>query len=204
MSKVCILDYGSGNTKSVYNLFSSVSSNVIISNNPIDIKDASHIVLPGVGAFGSSMQKINNVIPMEALKNAVFLEKKPFLGICVGMQVLANIGHEFGINEGLGWIPGEIKKLNSSGEPLPHVGWNSIEKVKESRLLNGIDDGSDFYFVHSYVFSPKDDKNVVSTTTYGDSFCSVIELENIMGVQFHPEKSHVAGRVLCKNFLSLS
>lgn len=203
MSKVCILDYGSGNTKSVFNLFNAVSPDVIISNRIEDIQVASHIVLPGVGAFGASMHKINEVIPMPTLKEAVFEKRTPFLGICVGMQVLADIGHEFEEHQGLGWISGEIKKLDSSGEPLPHVGWNSIQKVKDSRLLQGIEDGSDFYFVHSYAFSPVEEANVVSRTTYGESFCSVIEAGNVHGVQFHPEKSHVAGKLLCENFLNL-
>lgn len=203
MKDVCILDYGSGNTRSVYNLVASISQNVTISNTISDIENASHIILPGVGSFGSSMAKIKQLIPMSELSTFIFQHKKPFLGICVGMQVLADIGFEFEKNDGLGWIPGSIDKIKCKDLPLPHVGWNDIQIVKDSVLLNGIDDGSDFYFVHSYVFSPVDKEVIVATTTYGETFCSMVERENIFGVQFHPEKSHVAGRKLMKNFLSI-
>lgn len=203
MSNICILDYGSGNTKSVYNLFESISENVIISNNISDIENSTHIVLPGVGAFGKSMEKIKEALPMKCLVKEVFENKKPFLGICVGMQVLASIGHEFQINKGLGWIDGEILKLNNDNLPLPHVGWNSVSKLKESRLLDGIANDSDFYFVHSYVFKPVNKNFIIATTIYNEDFCSVIECNNIYGVQFHPEKSHIAGKKLIDNFISI-
>lgn len=203
MSKICILDYGSGNTKSVFNLVESISTDVSISNDKIAIDKATHIILPGVGAFGASMDKINLTIPMEALEKAIFTDKKPFLGICVGMQVMARVGFEFEENNGLGWIDGEIKKLNCNNLPLPHVGWNSIKKTKDSRLFNGIEDNSDFYFVHSFAFTPVKKENITATTNYGETFCSAIEFENLNGVQFHPEKSHVAGKKLMENFLNL-
>lgn len=203
MNNVCILDYGSGNTKSVYNLFASIQPKVSISNSIQNIEDASHIVLPGVGSFGASMSKIWETIPMEALTRALFIDKKPFLGICVGMQVLAEVGYEFEQNKGLGWIAGEISKIKCNDFPLPHVGWNSIRKTKDSKLFHGIEDSSDFYFVHSYAFTPVNSDFVLATTIYGETFCSAIEKENIHGVQFHPEKSHVAGKKLISNFLDM-
>lgn len=203
INKVCILDYGSGNTKSVFNLIASILPEVSISNNVSTIEEATHIILPGVGAFGTSMEKINQVIPMNSLMDSLFVKKKPFLGICVGMQVMASVGFEFEENKGLNWIGGEIVKLNSNGNPLPHVGWNSITKTKESKLFQGIEDKSDFYFVHSYEFKPLNKNLVISTTNYGEDFCSAIEFNNLFGVQFHPEKSHYAGKKLIENFINI-
>lgn len=187
-TKVCILDYGSGNTKSVFNLIESILPDVSISNSVSAIEEATHIVLPGVGAFGKSMEKISQTIPMVSLIDSLFIKKKPFLGICVGMQVMATLGFEFEENKGLGWIEGEITRLNSNGLPLPHVGWNSVTKNKESALFQTIEDKSDFYFVHSYAFNPINKDLITATTTYGEEFCSAIELNNLFGVQFHPKE----------------
>ena len=203
MKKVCILDYGSGNTRSVYNLIATITDNVSISNAITDIENASHIILPGVGSFGASMDKINQLLPMETIKASLFEQKKPFLGICVGMQVLADEGFEFDSYKGLGWIPGSISKIECGDLPLPHVGWNSIQKNKESILLKGIEDETDFYFVHSYAFYPTNKEFIVASTIYSETFCSVIEKDNIFGVQFHPEKSQVAGKKLMENFLNI-
>jgi glutamine amidotransferase len=202
-TKVCILDYGSGNTKSVFNLIESILPDVSISNSVSAIEEATHIVLPGVGAFGKSMEKISQTIPMVSLIDSLFIKKKPFLGICVGMQVMATLGFEFEENKGLGWIEGEITRLNSNGLPLPHVGWNSVTKNKESALFQTIEDKSDFYFVHSYAFNPINKDLITATTTYGEEFCSAIELNNLFGVQFHPEKSHYAGKKLIENFINM-
>jgi glutamine amidotransferase len=202
-TRVCILDYGSGNTKSVFNLIESILPEVIISNSISDIEEATHILLPGVGAFGTSMEKIHQTIPMNILMGSLFEKKKPFLGICVGMQVMASLGFEFDEHDGLGWIEGEVIKLNSNGFPLPHVGWNSINKKKDSKLFQNIEDNSDFYFVHSYIFNPTNKDLVTSTTNYGEEFCSAIEFNNLFGVQFHPEKSHYAGKKLIENFINM-
>jgi glutamine amidotransferase len=202
-TKVCILDYGSGNTKSVFNLIESILPDVSISNSVSAIEESTHIVLPGVGAFGTSMQKIDQTIPMHSLMDSLFNKKKPFLGICVGMQVMGTLGFEFEENRGLGWIDAEIAQLNSNGYPLPHVGWNSITKTKESVLFQNIEDKSDFYFVHSYAFNPVNKDLITATTTYGEEFCSAIELNNLFGVQFHPEKSHYAGKKLIENFINI-
>jgi len=204
MSSVCILDYGSGNVKSVFNIFSTVADHVVVSNEPEKILGASHIVLPGVGAFGTAMRKIRDTLPMESLEQAVLIEKRPFLGICVGMQVMASRSMEFGEHAGLGWIEGSVEKLDAKGLPLPHVGWNNVMCKQESPLLAGLGDAPDFYFVHSFAFHAENPQHVLATTEYGEVFCSVIQQENLYGVQFHPEKSQRTGIKLVKNFLSLS
>ena len=204
MASVCILDYGSGNVKSVFNLFSTMVDNVVVSNDPEKILCASHIILPGVGAFGSAMRKIRETLPMDSLEQAVLVKKRPFLGICVGMQVMASHGMEFGEHEGLGWIPGSVEKLDAKGLPLPHVGWNNLICKQESSLLTGLGNDPDFYFVHSFAFHADNAQHVIATTEYGEIFNSVIQCENLYGVQFHPEKSQRAGIKLVKNFLALS
>lgn len=202
--KICILDYGSGNVRSVYNIFLALAGDTVVSNSPGDIMDSTHIILPGVGSFGASMDKIKGKIPLGILKREIFEKKKPFLGICVGMQVLADKGYEFGEHEGLGWVPGEVVKLETGNFPLPHIGWNNINKKKNDNLFRGMNDNQDFYFVHSYVFRVKEAENVIAETEYGDNFCSVIKKKNIYGVQFHPEKSQKAGQLLLKNFIEMT
>ena len=202
-NSVCILDYGSGNVKSIYNRFSSLTPDVTVSNSCHDIEKSSHIVLPGVGSFGNVMSRIKRTLPLDTLENEVILHEKPFLGICVGMQVLAEKGHEFEEHEGLGWITGEVKILDSFDHPLPHIGWNDIKINRPSSLLAGIDQGSDFYFVNSYAFAVDDINNVVASTEYGILFTSVVQKNNIFGVQFHPEKSQRIGQRLLGNFLGI-
>ena len=171
ISNVCILDYGSGNVKSVFNIFSSILKNVVISNKPEDITTATHIVLPGVGAFGSAMEKINKNIPLDLLETEVLKKKKPFLGICVGMQLLANISYENGEHKGLGWIDGQIKKLPTNNIKLPHMGWNEVEIINNNKL---VEKGklNEYYFVHSYFFDCEYKKNIIGETDYGINFTS--------------------------------
>ena len=204
MERVCILDYGSGNVKSVFNLISSIAGEVIVSNEPARIADATHVVLPGVGAFGAAMRKIRETLPMEELEQTVRVQGKPFLGICVGMQVMASIGREFGEHAGLGWIDGVVETLDARGLPLPHVGWNNVACAKNSLLFAGLGEQPDFYFVHSYAFRPQDMRHCIATSHYGVDFCSAVRSENLFGVQFHPEKSQRAGIQLIKNFLQVS
>ncbi len=202
--KVCILDYGSGNVKSVFNLVAAMASDLRISNDVTAISEATHFILPGVGAFGASMAKIRDRIPLDTLEREVFEHRKPFLGICVGLQVMAERGYEFGEHEGLGWVPGIVDRLNCERLPLPHVGWNSIRMERPCRLLEQFDNDQDFYFVHSYVFRPSRSDHVAATARYGEEFCCVLNMDNLYGVQFHPEKSQKAGRILIANFLNLS
>ena len=200
-AKVCVLDYGSGNVASVYNLINRLGYDIKISNKPEDIKKSSHLILPGVGAFGASVEKIKSNISIELLKDEVKVKKKPFLGICVGMQVLAEKGLEFGTHEGLGWIEGTVEKINA--KVLPHVGWNSIDMKKKSPIFTNIKNASDFYFVNSYAFRVKDNNFIIAETTYENKFCSAIQKENIFGVQFHPEKSQKVGQDIIDNFLKV-
>ena len=198
--KICILDYGSGNVASVLNLLKKLKCDAKVSNQPSDINQSTHIILPGVGAFGESMNKIKKNIPLKVLENEVFNNKKPFLGICVGMQVLAEKGFEFGEKEGLGWIGGTVEKLKA--RVLPHVGWNDITILKKSLIFSNIKDLENFYFVNSYAFKAKDKELIIAKTKYeSEEFCTALQKNNIFGVQFHPEKSQDAGQNLIENFL---
>ena len=208
--KVVIVDYGLGNIISAQQSFiKTIQDNffdaeVIISNRPSDIYTSSHIVLPGQGAFFScitGLKKIHGMI--EALEENVLINKKPFLGICVGMQLLAEIGYENGIHQGLGWIKGSIKKLEANKLKLPHMGWNNIQIVNNSFEMSFDQKKNDYYFVHSYFFDCLEEKNIIASTKYGLDFPSIVGKENIYGVQFHPEKSSEQGLGLINNFLSL-
>ena len=203
MIKVCIMDYGSGNVKSISNLVSYLGYRVIVSNEISEINSATHLILPGVGSFGTAMKNINSQIPISKIEVEVIQKKKPFLGICVGMQVLAEKGYEHGEHDGLGWIPGTVEKLNVGNAPLPHIGWNNIVLKKDSVLFHNLDAINDFYFVHSYSVKT-DESYITSETNYEGDFCSSIQKENIYGVQFHPEKSQKAGQRLIQNFLKIS
>jgi glutamine amidotransferase len=202
-AKVCILNYGSGNIKSVSNLLHALSADAVVSNAVNDIRSASHLILPGVGAFGPAMEKIKKTIPMDVLEEEVLKKGKPFLGICVGLQVLADKGFEFGEHAGLGWIPGTVERLESGTLPLPHIGWNNIRKKRETPLFKQFPDDQDFYYVHSYAFKPKRDEHLLAVSEYGETFGAVLGRDNIYGVQFHPEKSQKAGKILIQNFLEI-
>lgn len=202
--RVCILDYGSGNVRSVFNLVSTLNASVEVSNTPERIRDATHIILPGVGAFGPAMQRITRLLPLPEMESAVKEQGKPFLGICVGMQVLAEVGLEFGEHRGLGWVPGKVSLLESGELPLPHVGWNNIRVETPSPLLDGLGESPDFYFVHSYALRDAAPNQVSATVEYGQRFPAVIRRDNLFGVQFHPEKSQRPGIRLFQNFLKLT
>ena len=159
--------------------------------------------MPGVGSFGSLMKKIFKFEFDKIFQDEVILKKKYYLGICVGMQVLATKGEEFGSFKGIGAIDGEVKKIDSKNQPLPQIGWNNIKIKKSSKLFEKIDDNSDFYFVNSFAMSCSNKEDILSTTTYSSEFTSSVQKENIMGVQFHPEKSQHDGIKLIKNFISL-
>ena len=198
--KIVILDYGSGNVKSVFNLCSYLNDNVAISNEVKDIKNSSHIILPGVGSYNAAMKKIHKNLPVDNILEQLHNAKKPFLGICVGMQVLSDYGFEFEKSKGLGLINGSVKLLKTNTLPLPNIGWNEIKIEKKSPLFKNIDDKDCFYFVHSYCFYNDNKDDVIATTEYNYSFVSAIHFENIYGVQFHPEKSHNNGEKLLHNF----
>ena len=203
-ARVTILDYGSGNVRSVYNLFRFVGADVTVQNSPEAMKRASHLVLPGVGAFGVAMRRLAERVSLEVLDDEVKSHGKPFLGICVGMQLLANRGEEFGEHEGLGWIPGRVTKLDSGDQPLPHIGWNDLQPVQQHVLFTDFPEKLDFYFVHSFVFRSQSDRAILATTSYGETFTSAVAVDNVLGVQFHPEKSQKVGQLLVRNFLRMS
>jgi len=200
---ICILDYGSGNVRSLENVINYLGFDCVLSNDKKSIEKASHLILPGVGSFNFAIQKIKDRIPLKYLEREIIKHQKPFLGICVGMQVLFEKGFENQEIEGLGWIKGHVDKLQIKKNPLPHMGWNEINIVKKSELLMDINPLSSFYFLHSYVaFADKVD--ILTTTDYESNFCSSVSKKNIYGVQFHPEKSQKAGQKLLKNFCNLS
>ena len=203
MIKVCIMDYGSGNVKSIANLVSYLGYRVIVSNEISEIESATHLILPGVGSFATAMRNINSQISISEIEVEVIQKKKPFLGICVGMQVLVEKGYEHGEYDGLGWIAGTVEKLKVENAPLPHIGWNNIVLKKDSVLFHNLDVINDFYFVHSYSVKTNE-SYITSEVDYEGKFCSSIQKENIYGVQFHPEKSQKAGQKLIQNFLKIS
>ena len=207
MKKITIVDYGSGNVLSAQKSFikiakdNNIEANVIISKNLSDIKTSSHIVLPGQGAFQTCMNGLKKTQGLiDELNEFVLINKRPFLGICVGMQMLAQTSEENGIHEGLGWIDGIIKQLPGDKLKLPHMGWNEVIP-KNSKYNNLISTRDDYYFVHSYYFDFADKDNILAETSYGTNFTSIVGKENIYGVQFHPEKSSSQGLNLIKNFI---
>ena len=206
---VTIVDYNSGNISSVINSFKEVAQNKVnigVSSDLEKIKSSDKVVLPGQGSFKSCVDALNNIKGLvDALNEFAIDKKKPLLGICVGLQMFADIGYEETETKGLGWISGKVSKIdNQNGKfKLPHIGWNEIEIVKDSKIFKNIDSKTHMYFVHSYEFIPSD-KNVISATTdYASNIVCSAEKENIFGTQFHPEKSDKMGLRIIENFITL-
>ena len=207
--KLTIVDYNSGNISSVINSFREVAQNKVnieVSSNLNKIKSSDKVVLPGQGSFKSCVDALNSINGLvDSLNEFVISNKKPLLGICVGLQMFADIGYEESETKGLGWIPGKVSKIdNQNGKyKLPHIGWNQINIVKESKIFKNIENKSHMYFVHSYEFIPEN-KNVISATTdYSSNVVCSVEKENIFGTQFHPEKSDKYGLKIIDNFINL-
>jgi len=215
---VAIIDYGSGNLRSAEKAVESslqdrgLCMSIQVSSCPDHIAKADHIILPGVGAFGDCIERLRSIDGMvEALEQTVIKKGRPFLGICVGMQLMATVGHEHGDHEGLGWIKGQINPLSTplrmlGGQDLkvPHMGWNQLEiaeRHKSHPVLGGILDGDHVYFVHSYQYETADPDHVMMWSEYGDDIPAMIGRDNLVGTQFHPEKSQEAGLRLIGNFL---
>lgn len=201
--KVAIVNYGMGNLASVRRAFEDIGADAYIANHPDDLDKADRVVLPGVGAFAEGMRGLQEGGWVDVLQDVVIRQRRPMMGICLGMQMLASVGHEGGLTGGLGFIPGEIKRLDMLGCKLriPHVGWNEVEYKANDALFREIPDLSDFYFVHSFAFEPESDKHLMATTRYDCTFAAVVKKDNVYGCQFHPEKSSKAGRQLLKNFM---
>ena len=207
--KVTIVDYNSGNISSVINSFKEVAKDKVKVEVTADlnkIKSSDKVVLPGQGSFKSCVDALNRINGLtEALSEFTINNKKPLLGICVGLQMFADIGYEETETKGLGWISGKVSKIdNQNGKyKLPHIGWNQINIVKESKIFENIENNTHVYFVHSYEFIPKD-KNIISATTdYSSNIVCAVENENIFGTQFHPEKSDKIGLKIIDNFINV-
>ena len=205
MKNVARINYGAGNLDSVARAVEECGGSPLISSSPDALVKANYIILPGVGSFVKGMQNLHKLGIEKDLSEQVIQKRIPFLGICLGMQLLASKGWEVEESSGLGWIEGEVVKFEPSDPQLriPHVGWNEVHFVNESPLFRGVQSKKDFYFVHSYHFKCKNEENVLAKTPYGGEFTSVIGKENIFGVQFHPEKSQKIGFQILLNFLSL-
>jgi len=202
-NKIMIIDNDTGNQASVFNAIKGLGYSVKISRTKNDFEESTHLILPGVGSFPNFMKNFNKLNIKDILFENILTKKKPILGICVGMQVLSTIGNEFEKTKGLDLISGEVKKINNDRLLLPHIGWNEVKFLKETRITKNFRDNFDFYFVHSYYFDVSDKNFITGVTTYNHEIPCIIEKDNVFGVQFHPEKSQNAGLLLLKNFLSI-
>ncbi len=210
---VAVIDYGSGNLHSAAKALeraareSEIKTKVLVTSDPDDVRRAERIVLPGVGAFADCKGGLDAISGMvAALNEAVLKKKKPFFGICVGMQLLAERGLEHGVSSGLGWLKGEVDRITPSDRSLkiPHMGWNTLRMKRKHALFDGIelgDRGEHAYFVHSYHFKPKDNSDLIAEADYAGSITAFVARDNIAGSQFHPEKSQRLGLKLLANFL---
>jgi glutamine amidotransferase len=206
MNVVAIVDYGMCNLDSVARAVEECGGRAVVTASTAELYAATHVILPGVGAFSDAMAQLADRKLIEPLREVALQRSMPFLGICLGMQLMARYGHEGGGSEGLGLIAGEVQRLkpDSPRVRIPHVGWNEVEQVATTPLLAGIASGKDFYFVHSYAMCCDDEAAVVARTPYCGGFVSVARGgERLYGVQFHPEKSQKPGFQLLRNFLSL-
>ena len=206
---VIIVDYNSGNISSVINSFKEVAQekvNIGVTSDLKKIKSGDKVVLPGQGSFKSCVDALNKIDGLvDTLNEFAMTNKKPLLGICVGLQMFADVGYEETETNGLGWISGKVSKIdNQNGKfKLPHIGWNQINIVKDSKIFKDIENNSHMYFVHSYEFVPNDKKVISATTDYSSNIVCSVEKENIFGTQFHPEKSDKMGLKMINNFMNL-
>ncbi|MDR3513109.1 MAG: imidazole glycerol phosphate synthase subunit HisH [Caulobacteraceae bacterium] len=210
MQSIALIDYGSGNLRSAEKALQRASRElggareVVTTDDPDIIARADRVVLPGVGAFAACMRALEaRPGVVEAIGEAVVSRGAPFLGVCVGMQLLADRGLEFGETAGLGWIAGEVRRLQPDGSffKVPHMGWNALEAVADHPLFDGLPPGAHMYFTHSFALYPADPAEAVAQTDHGGRFTAAVARDNIAGVQFHPEKSQAAGLSLLANFL---
>ena len=200
---IAVIDYGSGNVAAIMNILRQRKVPHLLTGNPADFAGADRFILPGVGAFDPTMETLMRAGIVDALNEEVLVKGKKVLGICVGMHLLAE-GSDEGELPGLGWIPGQVRKIDTRGlkapPKLPHMGWNSINVLPGASLLDGVDGQRGFYFLHSYYFDATDPDHVVARTTYGADLPCVVERDNVFGMQFHPEKSHGNGARVFMNF----
>lgn len=210
MTRLAIIDYGSGNVRSVQRALEAAANHfeipltVTLTDDPDRIRQADRIVLPGVGHFADCAEGLAARDGVsEALNEAVFRSRRPFLGVCVGMQLMADVGREDVETRGLGWIPGTVERLKPSDPnlPVPHMGWNVLTDMKSHPVLNGLGPEPHVYFVHSYAMKPEIQGHVAARCDYGGKFVAAVARDNLFGTQFHPEKSQQAGQTVLANFL---
>jgi glutamine amidotransferase len=199
---VMVVGYRMGNITSLLNAFAAVGVDARVAERPEQIKRGSHLVLPGVGAFAKGMGNLR-AFGFEPEVRKWVEEGKPLLGVCVGMQLLATVGEEHGLTDGLGFVPGRAGVLRTAGLRLPHIGWNDTTAVRESALLGPAGTVEFFYYVHSFRLEPDDPSTVILRTTYGEEFAAGVQRDNVLGLQFHPEKSHAAGLAMLRRFADL-
>jgi len=197
---ITIINYGLGNLGSIANMIKKIGGESIITSNPEKILRAKKLILPGVGSFDKGMLNLKDLSLINILNKKVLVEKTPILGICLGMQLMLNSSEE-GNETGLGWIDAKTIKFSANTLKVPHMGWNTVKNIKESKLFDELESEKRFYFVHSYYVKCNDEKDILTTTPYGNDFVSAFEKENLIGVQFHPEKSHKFGMSIIKNFV---
>ena len=206
---VTIVDYNSGNISSVINSFTEVAKgtvNLEVTSDLNKIKSSDKVVLPGQGSFKSCIDALNSINGLtDTLNEFVINKKKPLFGICVGLQMFADVGYEETETKGLGWLPGKVSKIdNKNGKyKLPHIGWNQINIVKDSKIFKDVENNSHMYFVHSYEFIPEDKDVISATTDYSSKVICSVEKDNIFGTQFHPEKSDKIGLKIIENFINI-
>jgi glutamine amidotransferase len=199
---ITIIDYGAGNLHSVVNAIRNLGYQPNISNNPAEVLEANAVILPGVGAAGSTVNSLERLGLTKAIIQYI-ASGRPFLGVCIGLQVLFSGTDEGGGHECLGIIAGRVKKI-PSGQKIPHMGWNQVKQMVRHPVLKDIQDEANFYFVHSYYVEPEDKSLVAGETEYGTTFCSIIAKDNLVATQFHPEKSGESGLKMYENFLKLA
>ncbi|WP_420384923.1 imidazole glycerol phosphate synthase subunit HisH [Roseivirga sp.] len=201
-----IIAYGSGNVKAIANIYKRLNLDYFITSDPGKLKEATRLILPGVGAFDQTMNLLNESGLRSVLDKLVLNDKIPVLGICVGMQIMAESSEE-GAEKGLGWISGRVKKIDQNklhNKPkLPHMGWNSVILAKPNEIVEDVNFNKGFYFLHSYFMSPSNEEDVLVKADYGQEFACVVKKENVVGIQFHPEKSHDNGIQVFKNFANI-
>jgi glutamine amidotransferase len=202
ISETIIIDYGMGNLRSVEKALESVGGRPRISADTNDVRKAERLILPGVGAFGDAMENLRRRGMDDAIREAV-QAGVPLLGLCLGLQLLFTHSEEFGSHQGLDLIPGNVRRFTGADLRVPHIGWNQVEDIQPNPLLEGIADGSYFYFVHSLYVEPENSADILSQTEYGIRFCSIACRNKVWGAQFHPEKSQDNGKRLLKNFLAI-
>lgn len=199
---VAIIDYGMGNVVSVQKALNKIGIDSIITADKAEINKCSHIILPGVGSFNRAMENLHAKNLVTILREEVKRNKKPFLGICLGMQLLADHGYEDGETEGLGFIEGSVKEIPSYDLPIPHIGWNEVT-IKSNKYFENVQDHN-FYFVHSYYLDAKNESDIAATVTYGCELTAAVQKDNIFGTQFHPEKSQEEGITVLKSFFKVN